>query len=101
MGFSDMRIIVKHILPTSITPVLIALSFGIASTILIEASLSFLGIVPGDLITWGVLLKGAKEFSAPWWIAVFPGMAIFFTVTIFNLIGEGISDASNPKLNKA
>ena len=101
LGFSDMRIIVKHILPNSITPVLIAVSFGIASTILIEASLSFLGIVPGDLITWGVLLKGAKEFSAPWWIAVFPGMAIFFTVTIFNLIGEGISDASNPKLNKA
>ena len=101
LGFSDMRIIVKHILPNSITPVLIAVSFGIASTILIEASLSFLGIVPGDLITWGVLLKGAKEFSAPWWIAVFPGMAIFITVTIFNLIGEGISDASNPKLNKA
>jgi peptide/nickel transport system permease protein len=101
LGYSDLRIIVKHILPNAITPVLISVSFGVASTVLIEASLSFLGIVPGNIITWGVLLKGAKEFSAPWWIAVFPGLAIFFTVTVFNLIGEGISDASNPKLNKA
>jgi len=101
LGYSDLRIIAKHILPNAITPVLITVSFGVASTVLIEASLSFLGIVPGDIITWGVLLKGAKEFSAPWWIAVFPGLAIFFTVTVFNLIGEGISDASNPKLNKA
>jgi peptide/nickel transport system permease protein len=98
MGYSDIRIIARHILPNAIGPVLIIVSFGIAATILIEATLSFLGIVPGSFVTWGVLLKGAREFSSPWWVAVFPGLGIFFTVTMFNLIGEGISDANNPKI---
>tara|TARA_B100000683_G_scaffold275994_1_gene328492 strand:- start:926 stop:2155 length:1230 start_codon:yes stop_codon:yes gene_type:complete len=100
LGYSDWRILLRHILPNTIGPVLISLSFGVANTVLIEATLSFLGIVPGNYITWGVLLKGAREFSSPWWIAVFPGIGIFITVTMFNLIGEGISDANNPKIHQ-
>ena len=100
LGYSDWRILLRHIIPNTIGPVLISLSFGMAHTVLIEATLSFLGIVPGHYITWGVLLKGAREFSSPWWIAVFPGLGIFITVTMFNLIGEGISDANNPKIQQ-
>ena len=100
LGYSDWRILSRHIIPNTIGPVLISLSFGVANTVLIEATLSFLGIVPGHYITWGVLLKGAREFSSPWWIAVFPGLGIFITVTMFNLIGEGISDANNPKIQQ-
>lgn len=100
LGYSNFRIIIKHVIPNSLTPVFISISFGIASAILIEATLSFLGLSPTDIVTWGSMLKGAREFSAPWWLAMFPGLAIFMTVTVFNLIGEGLTDALDPKFNK-
>ena len=70
-----------------------------ASAILIESSLSFLGIgVPDDVVTWGSLLNlGRQEFEA-WWLVMFPGIAIFITITIYNLIGEGLRDALDPRL---
>ena len=99
MGFSDWRIIIRHAIPNAIAPVLITIAFGVASAILIEAFLSFLGIgLENDEITWGLLLSFARESTMSWWLAIFPGMAIFVTVTIFNLIGDGLTEALDSKL---
>mgnify|MGYP000420084077 FL=1 len=99
MGFSDWRIIIRHAIPNSIAPVLITIAFGVASAILIEAFLSFLGIgLENDEMTWGLLLSFARESTTSWWLAIFPGFAIFITVTLFNLIGDGLADAFDSKL---
>jgi peptide/nickel transport system permease protein len=101
LGYKEFRIILKHALPNALSPVLISIAFGIASAILIESTLSFIGVgVPAETITWGSLLSSARQDSAAWWLAVFPGFAIFITVTVYNLIGEGLTDAMNPKLKK-
>ncbi|MFN7119297.1 MAG: ABC transporter permease [Saprospiraceae bacterium] len=98
MGFSDWRIIVKHALPNALTSVLIAIAFGVASSILLEAFLSFLGVgMAAEQVTWGQMLNAARTRFSAWWLALFPGLAIFLTVTIFNLLGEGLSDALDPK----
>ena len=94
LGFSDRRILFRHALPNAIAPVLITIAFGMASAVLLESALSFLGIGIGeDGITWGRLLSDARNYPAAWWLAIFPGGAIFLTVTIFNLIGEGLTEA--------
>ncbi len=93
MGFSHTRIFLKHALPKALGPVLITVAFGVAGAILVEATLSYLGIGVSDQITWGSLLKDARTQASAWWLAVFPGLAIFFTVLIFNLIGEGLKEA--------
>ncbi len=99
MGFSDWRIMIKHALPNALGPVLIAVSFGIAGAVLTEASLSFLGIgIPSEQVTWGSTLQSARLNISAWWLAIFPGMAIFVTVTIFNLIGEGLTDALDARV---
>jgi peptide/nickel transport system permease protein len=99
MGFSDLRILLRHVLPNSLGPVLIVIAFGIAGAILAEATISFLGIgLDEEDITWGYLLNQARGRSAAWWMAIFPGLAIFMAVTIFNLLGEGLTKALNPKL---
>lgn len=101
MGFSEARIIFRHAIPNALTPVLITIAFGIASAILTEAFLSFLGIgVAAEEVTWGSLLNLARTKFQAWWLAVFPGTAIFITVTIFNLIGEGLTDALDPRLKQ-
>lgn len=98
MGFSNARIITRHALPNALTAVLIAIAFGVANSILLESFLSFLGIgVDVAEVTWGTLLHKGQQNVSAWWLSVFPGLAIFFTVTIFNLIGEGLSDALDPK----
>lgn len=99
LGFSNFRAIAKHALPNALAPVFVSIAFGVASAILIESSLSFLGIgVPDDVVTWGSLLNlGRQEFEA-WWLVMFPGFAIFITITIYNLIGEGLRDALDPRL---
>ena len=100
-GYSQFRIIFKHALPNALAPVLIAVAFGIASAIIIEAYLSFIGVgIPDDQVTWGSLLNMARDNISAWWIAIFPGTAIFITVTIFNLIGEGLTDALDPKMRE-
>jgi peptide/nickel transport system permease protein len=99
LGYPEWRIVLRHAVPNALTPVLIAVSFGIASAILIESSLSFLGIgVPAEQVTWGSLLATVRGFPQAWWLAIFPGFAIFITVTIFNLIGDGLTDAMDPRL---
>lgn len=98
MGFPKWRIVMKHALPNALTPVLITVAFGVAGAILAEATLSFLGIgVPLEKVTWGSLLTEARKSPSAWWLALFPGLAIFVTVTIFNLIGDGLSDVLDPK----
>jgi peptide/nickel transport system permease protein len=101
-GYSEYRIILRHAIPNALAPVLIAVAFGIASAILTESFLSFIGVgVPPEQVTWGSLLKASRDAGIKaWWLAVFPGVAIFVTVTIFNLIGEGLTDALDPRLKQ-
>lgn len=99
LGFSEFRTIFKHALPNALTSVLISVAFGVAGAILTESFLSFLGIgVQADVITWGKLLNFSRSTPEAWWLAIFPGFAIFITVTIFNLLGEGLNDALDPRL---
>jgi len=101
LGYSEYKIILKHALPNGIAPALVSIAFGIASAILIESSLSFLGIgVPADVVTWGSLVNDGREKYSAWWLVIFPGLAIFITVTVYNLIGEGLRDALDPKQKK-
>lgn len=101
MGFSERRIIFGHALKNGLAPSLVSIAFGVASAILVESSLSFLGIgVPPDTVTWGKLLFQGKEHFDAWWLVIFPGLAIFITVTVYNLIGEGLRDALDPKLKQ-
>ena len=101
LGYNNKRIILKHILPNGLGPIMVSLAFGIASAILVESGLSFLGIgVPDEITTWGSLLsQGREEFEASW-LVIFPGLAIFVTITVYNLIGEGLRDALDPKLKE-
>ena len=99
LGVSNARIIFRHILPNGIAPVLVAASFGVASAILIESGLSFLGFgISIPVPSWGGILNEARESFRYWWITLFPGLAIFSTVTAYNLVGEGIRDAIDPRL---
>lgn len=99
LGFSHGRIIFRHLLPNSLTPALVAAPFGIAGAIITEAGLSLLGFgVRPPAPTWGSLLQLAHGNYSYWWLVVFPSLAIFFTVTIFNLIGSGLRDAMDPRL---
>jgi len=101
LGLSEARIIFRHALPNSIAPAFIAIAFGIAGAIIIESGLSFLGIgVAADTVTWGSLLSAARENFNAWWLVLFPGGAIFLTVTMYNLIGEGLRDALDPRLKQ-
>ncbi len=99
LGASDSKIIVRHILPNSLAPVLVTATFGIASAILIEAALSFLGLgTQPPTPSWGGILASAREQDFAWWLTTFPGFAIFLTVTAYNLLGEGMRDASDPRV---
>ncbi len=101
LGFKELRIIIKHALPNALAPAFVAIAFGVASAILTESALSFLGIgVPPDLVTWGSLLNSGREKFQAWWLVIFPGLAIFVTVTVYNLLGEGLRDALDPKLRE-
>lgn len=99
LGYSTLRIIFRHILPNALTPVLVSVTFGIASAILIESSLSFLGFgVQPPTPSWGDILSQSREFmDIAWWLMFYPGVAIFITVTAFNLVGEGLRDALDPR----
>ena len=102
LGYSNGRIMFRHILPNAIGPILIPVAFGVAGAILAESGLSFLGVgVPAEVITWGALLAGARSNAAAWWLVVVPGVAIFATVTLYNLLGDGLRDALDPKLRSS
>jgi peptide/nickel transport system permease protein len=97
MGLSRRRVIFVHILPNAIAPALVSATFGIASAILIESTLSFLGVGDVSVASWGETLN-AGRVQQKLWLVLAPGAAIFFVVTIFDLVGEGIRDALDPKL---
>jgi peptide/nickel transport system permease protein len=99
LGVPTPRILVRHILPNALAPVLVSVVLGIAAAILTESGLSFLGIgVPADLVTWGSILNEARSNTFAWWLAVFPGAAIFLAVVAYYLVGEGLRDALDPRL---
>ncbi len=100
LGASDARIILRHILPNALTPVLITLTLGIAGAILTESGLSFLGLgVQPPQASWGnILNQGKANIEIAWWLSLFPGLAILITVLGYNLLGEGLRDALDPRL---
>jgi len=102
-GAKDIRIIFLHILPNCMAPILVAASLGIAGAILTESSLSFLGIgiQPPNPSWGGMLTAGQDKMEIAWWLSVFPGIAILLTVLGYNLFGEGIRDAIDPRLKNS
>jgi len=100
VGASDTRIIFRHILPNALSPVLVSATLGIAGAILTESALSFLGIgVQPPTPSWGnMLIVGKQTLGTAWWLSVFPGVAILVTVLGYNLLGEGIRDALDPRI---
>ena len=104
LGLPLRSILFKHMLPNGIAPVLVNATFGIAGAIFIEAALSFLGFgVAPPTPSWGQMLSLGVSTTGRflWWLTVFPGLAIFFTVLAYNLVGEGLRDAIDPRLRKA
>lgn len=99
LGMGHARIILRHVLPNSLGPVLVAGTFGMASSMLTEGVLSFLGFgIPADMASWGGMLHGVRGNAQAWWLAVYPGLVIFVTVTACNLVGEGLRDVIDPRL---
>ena len=104
-GLSHARVMFRHLLPNALAPVWVSATFGMAGAILIESALSFLGFgVPPPTASWGEILMQSKQYlirdDAAWWLVAFPGAAIFVTVTAFNLVGEGLRDAMDPRLRQ-
>ncbi len=101
-GLPLRSIIFRHMLPNGIAPVLVTATFGVGVAILLESTLSFLGLGDADRPSWGQLLNQARSGGASfhWWIAIYPGLAIFLTVFSYNLIGQAVRDALDPKLRK-
>ena len=101
LGAPWYRIMFRHILPNALAPALVTITFGIANTILIESALSFLGFgAPPPTPSWGSTLSMWREDYTAWWLAVFPGMAIFSTILAYNLIGDGFQEATDPRLRR-
>ena len=100
IGASDFRIIFRHIIPNALSPVFVAATFGIAGAILTESGLSFLGLgVQPPEPSWGNILTSGKDYiTVAWWLSLFPGLAILITVLSYNLVGEGLRDALDPRL---
>ncbi|NWF76192.1 MAG: ABC transporter permease [Nitrospirae bacterium] len=100
IGLNNTRLIYRHILPNALSPVFVAATFGVAGAILTESGLSFLGlgVQPPDP-SWGnILTSGKDNIEVAWWLSLFPGLAILITVLSYNLVGEGLRDALDPRL---
>lgn len=100
LGVGNVRIMARHILPNSLTPVMVAAILGIAGAVLTESALSFLGIgVQPPTPSWGnILTSGKDNIQIAWWLSLFPGLAILVTVLSYNLLGEGLREALDPRL---
>ncbi len=101
LGARDGRLIFRHLLPNSLTPIIVSSVLGIASAVLVESGLSFLGLgVQPPQASWGNILTDGKEYiQFAWWLSAFPGLAILLTVLGYNLLGEGLRDALDPRTN--
>lgn len=100
MGVGDVKIIIRHIIPNILSPVLVQVTLSLAFAILSEAALSFLGIgVEPDIPSWGIMLNNGKAWiEIAWWVGVFPGIAIALAVLGFNILGDGLRDVLDPRL---
>jgi peptide/nickel transport system permease protein len=99
LGFSAPRIIFRHLLPNALAPIIVAATLGIGNTIVLEAGLSFLGLgVQPPTPSWGTMVAGGRNYLLDaWWISTFPGLAIVAVVLGFNLVGDGVRDAMDPR----
>ncbi len=99
LGYSDGRILFRHVLPNALGPVIVAATLGVGNTILAEAALSFLGLgVQPPTASWGNMVAAGRDVMLEaWWITLFPGLAIVLTVMSFNLVGDGLRDAMDPR----
>jgi len=102
MGASDARIILKHLIPNAIGPVVVSATLGVGGAILLESSLSFLGIgVQPPTPSWGnILMDGRSTLGVAWWLTVYPGLFIMFTVLSYNILGEYLRDCFEPRLKR-
>ncbi len=99
VGLADWQILWRHVLPSSMGPVLVSCTFGVAAAVLTEGALSFLGFgAPPPTPSWGELLTQAYQTPSAWWLSIFPGLAIFVTVTAWNVLGEALRDMVDPHL---
>ncbi|MBW3554745.1 MAG: ABC transporter permease [Gemmatimonadetes bacterium] len=100
LGFGRWRIILRHLIPNVLAPVIVAATLGIGNTIVLEAGLSFLGMgIQPPTPSWGTLVAdGRQNLIGAWWVATFPGLAIVVTVLAFNLVGDGLRDALDPRM---
>jgi peptide/nickel transport system permease protein len=103
LGAGHTRIILHHILPNLFPSAVVIGTFSMASAIIAEAALSFLGLgVPPEIPTWGTMLADGRTYiSTSWWLALFPGLCIFFTVLAINLLGDGLRDILDPRLKRS
>ncbi|MBM3351402.1 MAG: ABC transporter permease [Betaproteobacteria bacterium] len=101
LGAKDARLIFTHLLPNSLTPIIVSAILGVAGAVLMESGLSFLGLgVQAPQASWGNILTDGKEYiQFAWWLSLFPGLAILVTVLGYNLLGEGLRDALDPRSN--
>ena len=101
LGASSSRLLFRHIVPNILSPVIVITSLNIAGFILTEVVVSFLGFGDANTTTWGLLLnEGFSYIRTDWWVALFPGLTVVFSVLGFNLMGDGLSDALNPRLRE-
>jgi len=101
VGMGDVRIMLREILPNCLSPIIVAGSLMVATAILIESGLSFLGLGDPNIISWGFQIgAGRTVLRSAWWVCTFPGVAILLTVLAINLVGEGLNDALNPRLRE-
>ena len=100
LGYSDWRIMLRHILPNTLAPIIVIATLGIGNVILLEAGLSFLGLgVQPPTASWGSMVDDGRDaMITAWWISTYPGLAIVLTVVAFNLLGDGLRDALDPRL---
>ena len=99
-GAGEARIMFRHVLPNVVSPAIVVATFAVGSMVVLEATLSFLGIgVPLRVVTWGSMLNGGRTYlKSAWWITAFPGLAIFVTVLAINALGDSMRDALDPRL---
>ncbi len=99
LGAKDARLIFTHLLPNSLTPIIVSSVLGVAGAVLLESGLSFLGLgVQAPQASWGNILTDGKDYiQFAWWLSLFPGLAILLTVLGYNLLGEGLRDALDPR----
>jgi len=101
LGMTDGRVIFRHILPNCVSPIIVTGSLIVATAILIESALSFLGLGDPNVMSWGFMIGSGRTFlRSAWWLCTIPGVAILLTVLAINLVGEGLNDALNPRLRR-